>query len=138
MALLWIGGFDNFGTTTGSAPSPTGVVARKYPTLAGENYMDVDAGRLGGYALQLEYDTASCYLSPGDLTTNGTVVLGFAAKWKTAWPTLGTAQQFAALYDGATLGTNLFMNTTGEVSVRRGTTVLATTSGLGLSLGAWG
>jgi len=133
--LLWIEGFDNFGTTVGAVPSPTGVVARKYSVVAAETYMDVDTGRLGGYSLQLETDT-TCYVSPGNLTTNATVTLGFAAKWKTSWP-WPSAQQFAALYDGTTQGMNLYVTTVGEVSVRRGTTVLATTSGLGLSLGAW-
>ena len=133
--LLWIEGFDNFGTGVGSAPSPTGVVARKYASVNWETSMDVETGRLGGYALQLQFDNG-CYFSPGDVTTNDTVVLGFAVKWKTSWPNL-LYKRFASLYDGATLGMNLAMTANGEVEVRRGTTTLKTTSGLGLSLGAW-
>ena len=38
MALLWIDGFDNYGTTIGGAPSPTGILNRKYATVFGDNY----------------------------------------------------------------------------------------------------
>lgn len=130
--LLWIDGFDSYGTSVGSAPSPAGVVGRKYPLTGQETMMKIRAGRLGGYALQLVYD-ATCYLSPGAITTNATMVVGCALKFGT----FSANQQFLAFYDGATRGMNLFINTSGEISIRRGTTVLETTSGVGISANTW-
>ena len=132
--LLWIDGFDAYGTTVGSAPLPTGVVARKYPLLGSEVYMDVRNGRYGGYSIQLVYDS-TCYCSPGALTTDSTMVIGFALKIPTNWPTDNL--QFLRLYDGTTQGVNLRLRTSGELSVYNSTTFLGTTSGAAIGLGAW-
>jgi len=131
--LLWIEGFDNFGTSNGAAPSPVGVVARKYPLVGYENLMDVEAGRLGGHALQLVYDS-TCYLSPGPLTINATMIVGCALKWG-AW--VANTNRFLAFYDGTTLGMNLHITAAGEIAIYLGTSLIATTSGAGIATGAW-
>jgi len=131
MALLWIEGFEGIGTTTGSAPSPTNVLARKYSVIANESSMRVQTGRLAGYCLNLT--GAGQWVQPATLTTNATMVLGAAFKFTSVNALVG----FLNFYDGATQGMNLYMAGGGEISVRRGTTVLATTSGLGLTVGAW-
>ena len=53
MALLWIEGFEGFGTTTGAAPKPAGAMGRKYPFIAQEGSMDIETGRDGGYCIEL-------------------------------------------------------------------------------------
>jgi hypothetical protein len=128
--LLWIEGFDNFGTS--GAPTPTGSIGRKYPTLASENKMVVVVGRLGGYALAPNYDN-TCYLSPGALTTNATMVLGFAVKF----PVNLYAPRFAALYDGTTRSIGVSRGNDGELIVDCAGTVLGTTVGAGITTDAW-
>ena len=131
MALLWIDGFDNYGTTAGSAPSPAGIVGRKYPTIYHESNFYVRIGRLAGYALDLSYDN-SPYFGVTGLTTNDTVVVGFAVKL-----VLSNDITFFSLYDGTTQGVCLAVQTTGEIKVKRGSTLLGTTAGLGLVASNW-
>jgi len=131
MALLWIDGFENYGTVTGSAPSPAGIVGRSYPTVGGESTFRVRAGRLAGYALDLF--TSSSYIGIVSLTTVDTVVAGFAVKFSAFY----SDATFFALYDGTTLGVNLHLQNSGEIAVKRGTTLLATSSGANIALNTW-
>jgi hypothetical protein len=130
MALLWIDGFENYGTSVNVAPSPSGIVGRSYAVVGGEGNMRVKAGRLSGSALQLRYDS-TCYLSPAALTTNATMIIGCALRCG-AWPW----DTFLAMYDGITLGMNLRM-VAGEIAVYRGSTLIATTVGAGISGNTW-
>jgi len=75
--LLWIDGFDNFGAT--DAPSPAGILARKYSFAVGESSMQIVAGRLGGYALN--WCDSTFFLCPVFLTTHDTLVVGFAFQY---------------------------------------------------------
>jgi len=129
--LLWIDGFDAYGTTLGSAPAPTGVLARKYAVVTFESSFDVETGRLGGYCL--EFGTSAQYLTSPALTTNATMVVGIAIKYP-SWPATAT---LLAFMDEATLGMNIRVTPTGEIAVYRGSTLLATTSGSGLTVGGW-
>jgi hypothetical protein len=131
--LLWIDGFDNYGTSTGVAPQPAGVMTRRYPRIMYEDIrFEVETGRLSGYAIQLIADTAGCF-SPGPLTTDATMVVGVALKFGALVNTDGLVR----FYDGETLGVNLRLTSAGELAVYRGTTVLGTTSGLGLQINTW-
>ena len=129
--LLWIEGFEGFGTSVGSPPSPTNVLARVYSTVISESTMDIEAGRLGGYCLKLDA-TSNAIRSPA-LTTNSTLVVGCAVKFGYAL----TLCRFLSFLDGVTLGMNVRLTVAGELSVYRGTTLLATTVGLNLLLNAW-
>jgi hypothetical protein len=131
MALLWIEGFEGFGTTLSAEPDPVGIVERKYSTDTGtSSNWYITTGRLGGYSLYMRYTAA--YMQSPSLTVNATMVVGFAVKFKA----LGT-NTFLSLYDGTTQGMNLRLTAGGEVAIYRGGTLLETTSGLGLSAGAW-
>ncbi len=134
MALLWIDGFDSFGTSTGAAPSPTGVVGRKY-TAAQEASMKVQAGRFIGQSLQLT-SSSSIVVTKTGLTTNATVVAGFAVKF-TNLP--GGLCGFFAFMDGSSRGVYLVATPDGEIAVCKGSTAteLGRTSGLGLVAGSW-
>ncbi len=127
--LLWIDGFEGYGTTEGSAPLPSGVMGRKY-TVTQESVIDIEAGRLGGYCIELNA-TEPDFSTPS-LTTNATTIVGFAFKITGA----GTPV-FCSLYTNTTQGMNLQWAGAGEIAIRRGSTVLETTSGLSLLTDVW-
>jgi hypothetical protein len=130
MALLWIEGFEGFGDTTGIAPQPTGIVARKYPVTLGEASMDVEVGR-GGNGFCLEWEASSLYIQSPHLTIDATCVAGFAFQF--AAP---DADEILVLYDGITVGMTLFLNFDGTIQIKRGSTVLGT-SALSLFTNTW-
>lgn len=134
--LLWIDGFDNYGTTVGY-PSPSGVVARNYSTAPINNHLNVQTGRLSGYCLRFyngEYSTA--YLRPPALTTNATLVVGVAFKFGSI---IVVDSRLICFVDEATTGIVMFATVGGEISIRNGRTglTLGTTSGLGLQVSTW-
>lgn len=129
--LLWVDGFDAYGTSTGSAPAPTGVLARKYTTVTYESSYHVHAGRLGGYCL--EFNTSAEYFTSPPLTTDATMILGLALKTP-SWPSNGTLITFL---DGSTKGMNVRVTIGGELAVYLGDSLIATTSGCGLTQNNW-
>lgn len=131
MALLWIEGFEGFGTTIGAAPSPAGIVARKYPAIKSESFFDIETGRLSGYALKL--DVAGGYIGTPALTTDQIFIIGFAVKFET----FSSTSSFIRLYDGVTSGIGLYVTVAGELEIKRGGTSLEVTAGLGLSIDTW-
>ncbi len=130
MALLWIEGFEGFGTSAGSTPSPTGVVARKYSLIAFESTMDTEAGRFSGYSL--EANSNGTYIRAEALTTDDTLTVGVAVRFLTIFDT-----KFLTFYDGAQAGMNVRITSAGEIAVYRNNTLLNTTSGLGLNQTTW-
>jgi hypothetical protein len=134
MALLWIEGFEGFGTSVGSAPSPVGVVGRKYLGVVDEIYMDIHGGRLGGYCLQYDGSSLCALYSPGLPTTDDTLVVGFATKFSSS----GNTCYLMCLLDGANaLGISLRVLPGGELGIYRGSTQLKVTSGLSLLAATW-
>ncbi len=120
MALLWIEGFEGFGT--GVTPSPTGIIGRKYPVILNESSMDIVTGRGGvGYALQLTI--LNEYIGSPNLTTDATCILGVAVQI----PNTTLLNRLFSLYDGATQGINVRVNTDGTLAVYNGPTLLGTT-----------
>ncbi len=130
MALLWIEGFEGFGTSTGAAPSPTGIVGRKYALVNREVFFDVETGR-NGYCLEI--DGLSDYLQTLNLTTNSTLVCGCAIKISEIPASLSVLLSF---YDGSTLGINIRVKSDGTIAAYRGTTLLGTTVNQ-ISSGVW-
>ena len=72
MSLLWIDGFEGYGASVGNAPSPTGVMGRRY-IVSNENYFDIETGRLAGSCLELAAST--CELATPSLTTDDTLII---------------------------------------------------------------
>lgn len=128
--LLWIDGFDSYGTS--ATPAPSGVLARKYADVAEPTYMNVVAGRLGGYSLILGDNSAYCFLAPGNLTTDSTLVVGVAVMFPGFWH-----ERFLTFYDGPNRGMGVTIETGGELAVYNNNTQLKITSGLGLVPGVW-
>ena len=133
MSLLWIDGFDNYGTSVGSAPAPTGIIGRKYVTL-GESYMRVRAGRLGAYALDTYATGTNSYIQKTLVTAQDTLIAGFAVKFLTL-----DAARLLSFYDGAQRGVNLYIQTSGEMKLYLDTTAIpsAVTSGAGILTNIW-
>ena len=131
MALLWIDGFDSYGTP-GVAPDPTGIVGRKYGVVSGESDCLVVPGRLSpGNALMLVGN--GVWLQSPPLTTDSTLIIGVAVKFSTL-PIPGWSFPFVQFYDGATLGTTLSVTDAGELAVTANA-LLGTTQGLLLRAG---
>jgi hypothetical protein len=131
MALLWVDGFEGYGTSIGAAPSPTGVIARRYIDVITESILDVENGRISGRCLELLGNTTG--FSTPALTTNDTLIVGLAFKLNSAVVT----NKLVHLYDGVTKGVNLHSVNGGELELYRGATLLDTTSGLGLTGNTW-
>jgi len=136
MALLWIDGFDAYGATEDENLSPSGMLARKYLGGVGnESKLYVGPGRLNGYSLRHAWDSTSYFRTPA-LTADDTLVVGFAVKFLGSYP---VNAYFVTLYDGATMGSTLRWQSSGEVSLHLGTsnTQLLLSSGAAPGLGVW-
>lgn len=129
MALLWIEGFEGFGTADNNNPQPSGVLGRKYPYVYEPNSCYLVPGRIAGHAL--EFRTWP-YIQTPALTTNATLVIGFG--WNTA--SLGD-RRVLTLQDGSTDGVNIQMTSGGELAVYRGGSLLGQTTGFGLLTNTW-
>ena len=131
MALLWIDGFDSYGTP-GAAPTPTGIVGRKYDIVSGESDCLIAPGRLApGNALLLQGN--GVWLQSPPLTTDSTLLVGVAVKFSTL-PIPGWSFAFLQFYDGTTLGATLSVTDAGELAVTANA-LLGTTQGLMLCAG---
>ncbi len=133
MALLWIEGFEGFGTTIGVAPAPVGIVGRKYPVINREENMLVATGR-NGYALQF-VDLSNNYIQSPNLTTNQTMTIGCALKILNP-VTIQPNSHLISFYDGVDVGMLLRVNTDGTIGVYRDTTLLGTTTNA-ISINTW-
>lgn len=118
MSLLWVDGFESYGTSNGSAPSPTGVLGRQYTVLL-ESAIDIEEGRFGsGHSLQ--FGLGICNIKTPALTTNDTLIVGFAFKITTS-----VEVELVTLFDDSTEGVGVRIEKD-LVSVLRGATVLGT------------
>jgi len=122
MALLWIDGFENYGTTvstgTSGRPAPTGVVSRRY-AIADDSYLRIQDGRFDGRSLRLWYSSSESLRTPS-ITTDTTIVVGAAIK------RMGADNQYIhRLFDDDNLGINILLpGDSTDLIVRNGATVL--------------
>lgn len=134
MALLWVDGFDTYGTTIGQYATPTGALGWRY-MLESATYGTVRAARLGsGRSIGLGY-----YIRTPALTTDATLIVGYGLYIPADSAGNGTILE---LYDGTTRGLYLYlrMDADGEIEVWRdeGTDVLlGTTSGAAIRMVSW-
>lgn len=128
MALLWVEGFEGFGTSNGVAPS--GMDA-KYPQVNQLAFTDIEAGRIAGKSWEME--GASAYIQTPNLGTITTIITGFAFKYSD----VGTLKFMSFYEPSATEGLNFRITAGGEIQVYRSTTLLGTSSGAGLTTATW-
>ena len=118
MALLWIDGFENYGTSTGAAPSPTNIMGGRYE-ITDEDDLDIETGRNStGYSL--EFATGTPVIKTPVLTANDTLIVGVAFNIRTT-----NVVDLLSLYDGTTEGVNIRFSSN-TFTIRRGVTVLGT------------
>lgn len=128
--LRWIEGFEGFGSS-GAAPQPTDVIARKYQEVGAESSMYIDDGRYSGQCVRLTSD--SCYIhSPSHTLSGWVTIAGFAVKFSALM-----AAKFFSKYSSGVEGINLRLKTDGEIEVYRAGALLGTTSGAGITAGGW-
>lgn len=130
MTLLWIEGFDSYGTSGGLVG-----LAEKYPNSENVTANDtVVTGRLSGFAFQWE-NTDGILKTPA-IGSADTIVTGLGYK-VTAF--VGTTYSLTSFIEdsGITLGINLRALDNGAFVVRRGTTVLGTSANNVINTGQW-
>lgn len=128
MALLWVEGFEHFGTT--GAPTPD--IDRKYPTTnRTANMSGIETGRISR-CLNTS-TTSNPYFQTPDLGTIATIITGFAFRFSQS----AHGQIVAYVIDGnGALGCNLAMFASNKLLFRRGSTILAA-SNVALREEAW-
>jgi hypothetical protein len=131
MALLWIDGFEGYGETLNGPPIPTGILERKYAVTQSTATMQTKAGRYGGMSLYL--GGSNNYLFPPALTTHDTMISGIN------WYCNSTRHiSILTFYDGNTIGMEIRkQDNVSELQLFRNGTLIATTSGLGISVSTW-
>ena len=127
MALIFTEGFDVYGTAVKSPFSPTGCEARR--GWSGGLY--VTEGRIDGYSASSGFGGS---LVKSLTTTETTKTIGFAFRMDLG--TSAPSSPLLRLYDGTTLQVELYINASGALEVKRGTTVLEA-SAAQLQLNRW-
>ena len=118
MALLWLDGFESIGTSIGTIPTPTNVLAGKYTDVGGESFMDIEAGRGGGKCLEFNMTTCK-FRSPVLSTTNTTLIIGFAFKYSAS-----VGAYLCNLLSNAVWTCTLYFDGNGQLVLKRNYTVL--------------
>jgi hypothetical protein len=117
--LLWIEGFEDYGTTTGSNLSST-ILGERYTSPTTD--WQLCAGRLTGYGLQDSSSSTRSLVTPS-LTTADTVVWAGSMKMSA----FTTTAAFLSFFTQTTLGVNLTFATSGAgLTVKCGATTLTT------------
>ncbi len=113
MAILWFDGFDQYGT---SSVSGSTILSRNY-TVSSPGTASLVAGRFGvGYAVNpgIWINT----LKKVTTNTDATLTVGIALKWidpESDWA-------FLTIYDGASEACSIWLNATGKLALRVGST----------------
>lgn len=129
--LLWIEGHDSYGTTPGNVVDGFSEV---YPDNANLATIAVQAGRLAQNSTEVRSSSGNSYYTTPNLGNMATVIVGTAFKPAFALTTNIICELRED--DNGTQGMNVLLNSTGTLSVRRGTTVLATTAAI-MSVDVW-
>ena len=133
MTLLWIDGFEGYGTGNGNPVSPANVFTRRYAyAVYGTWYCTLAPGRISGWAIQA--GNASWAIQTPNLTTDSTLIAGIG------FQPMNATGPVITFYDGTQRGVWLQYNPSSsstELQVYRDSTLLGTTSGAGLAFGTW-
>jgi hypothetical protein len=131
MALLWIEGFDGY--TTGYPADPISYLERRYEAVQSSDRWRIASGRSGNYSLWGGIDSQVYIITP-PITTNDTLVIGFAFKTDS---TGSGPYRIVSFFDTITEGMNLRYKDNGELGIYRQNTHLETTVSLGLGTATW-
>lgn len=132
MALLWVEGWEWVGTTNGNNISTP--VQQKYSAAASETAILIADGRFGGKSAKGGNVSAPTVTTP-ILGTDTTWIVGLAIKPGSSW---ADAHTLCSLFEGASSqGMNIRSTVNGAIEMRRGATLLATSSNGILTTGTW-
>jgi hypothetical protein len=141
MALLWIDGFEKYGSS-GSAINPTDIIDWKYVGHYDER-CDITTGRNGNGALRLD-NTAINIVTPPLKTPGSTddiLICGFAFKVAARVDGVKIVEFRDPSDHGETIGWGqfylAFSGTSGEVKLNRGNTTLNTSTTANIQTGTW-
>lgn len=126
MALLWIEGFDSFGT----GPNESGIDEKYQGSFLSS--VDIEPGRFGDYCIQMA--ASSIDLRTPDLGDQTTIITGFAFN---AANFDSNMMFFIREDNNSTLGVNIESASNGALRVRRGTTDLAESRAGIIREGTW-
>jgi hypothetical protein len=131
MALLWIDGFEGYGETLDGVPAPTGVLDRKYASTQAAGTMLTKAGRYGGFAIYFGGNNNQLF-TPA-ITTHDTMISG--VNW---YCNHVRNTSIISFYDGNAIGMEIRkQDNVSELQLFRAGVLVATTSGLGISVSTW-
>lgn len=131
MALLWIEGFEGFGTTNGVAPVG---YDEKYSSTNRLNLTDIQAGRIAGKSWLANTGSAPHWRTPdfGASITTLFVGFGFMAE------VLNGLRTILRFYEPSdTSGLEFRITGAGEIAAYNWATFLGISSGAGLQAGRW-
>lgn len=119
MALLWIDGFEGYGTSGGISDA---AIAYRYPSSLASN-INVGAGRVSGYSIFATY--IGFNITTTAITTDPTLIVGCAFRFNQA-----NAFGVIAFVDNTTVGINAVFTAAvpSTLTLKRGSTVLSTTT----------
>ena len=130
MALLWLDGFEGYGSS--GAPSPTGAMARRYAVNFEAN-QSIETGRNDkGYSILFDCSQFTHITTPA-LTTNDTLIVAFAFK-------ITDIRQYTkimSMFDGGSRGMGISYAIDGELRVYRGDTWVTSTYGAEIREDTW-
>jgi len=131
MALLFVEGFERYGSSAGA---PTGL-ATKYSEVGGTTNTALIAGRIAGLGLKVHMaPSGSPHIVPASFGNLATWIIGFG--FRTGDELVST--RIFSLYDSATEQFALRQTSAGELAVYRGTTLITGgTSGVVLATNTW-
>lgn len=129
MALVWIEGFEEFASASGNAP--TGLTG-KY-TVANGNLSTLQTGRTQGLGLRIQDSAANPTVTTPSFGNNQTYIIGLGFK---PGNTLVAGRIFEVL-DSSTVQWAVYLNATGQVEFRRGTTLIATSAAVVFATDTW-
>lgn len=135
MALLWIDGFESYGTTialtTAGRPAPTGVVGRRY-SISDHTSQRIQPGRFDARSLYFQNTSAESLRTP-PVTTDTTIIVGLAVKRDGALASVYPIR----LFDDGNVGIQVSLDADStKVAVRKGGDVLEIVEA-GILPGAW-
>lgn len=135
MSLIWIDGFDSYGTSVGSQPSPSGILWKYYNVLQSDSSYSIANGRVSGYSLELDNYSNDCLSTKGiGNTSNYALVIGLAIKDEAL---RDNDFIFQAIDNLGNVQSSVYGNSDGTVSIRRGTSSTLGTSTSTIPVDDW-
>lgn len=136
MALVWMDGFDKYGTANATQTDPAFIMQTRYQQRQNRAY--TYAGRYGGYAITVSWDDEAWVQTP-PLTTDSTIIVGFSMYVPSTHGNNEIFQLRSAynVYNQVKGGLSLHLNADESLTLKRGVTTLGTSAAGVVTEDAW-